>query len=260
MRVVLSIVGILLGVALAGLLLGVVAGAVWFNATDEDPEPVVVEAPEVDPEGSPGAGAAATAPPVTPTFAPTPTPFVPIELAGDGPTSEPVSGLTPGIVVVTLAYDGEGRFNATLQRGEGEPVAQLANGQGPWQGSRAILLREGQQATLEIDATGPWRVTFDRPTPDGSEVFPLPWEASGSGSRALYYVEVPQGKHTLTATHRGEGRFEVTIMNDAGRMRSQPIDVEGPYEGSVEIEGAFFPTAFVIVDVRSDGEWTLRIE
>lgn len=264
MRIWLAVVGIMLGVAAGGLLLGVLGGALWVSATDDDPE-IAVAVPSPSPDtGDAGATSApgeaspstqATAPPL-----PTTEVFEPIAISGNGDRSEPVTALTPGIAIVTMHHEGDGAFKIALERGEGESSANLANASGTWDGARAVLIRDGQQPLLVVTSEGPWSVTIDRPLPTDETTQALPFDASGSQSQALFYVAVPQGKHMLTATHTGDGAFVVTVMNEIGRGRVKLLDVTGDYNDVVEFEGKFFPTSYLIIDIRAAGDWTIHIE
>lgn len=264
MRTWMSIAGLLLALAIGGMLVGLLGAVVWVGATDDDPE-VFVALPSPSASGV-GAGSpdpatgSATATAIPSVQTPTVVPLEPIAISGGGDRTEPVAALSPGIVVITSLHQGDGAIEIVLERGDDEPPVSLANGRGTWDGSRAVLIREGQQPVLVVQASGPWEVTFERPVPVEANLAQLPFEQSGTGSRALYYVEVPQGTRTLFATHSGDGQFVVTMMNETGRGRVKLVDAPGAYDNSVAFESRFFPASYLILDVRARGDWTIRIE
>lgn len=265
MRTWLSIVGVLLAVAVGGMLVGLLGAIVWVSATDNDPETFVAEASATagsdSSTGTPASGDVAATETMAPAI-PTPTPIAlePIAISGNGNRTEPIAALSPGIAVFTIRYEGNGAFKAVVELGDGEPTATLADRRGAWDGSRAFLIRDGQTPVLNVVAEGPWDMSIERPLPLSDNIAPLPYEQSGTGSTALYYVEVPLGMYTLTASHVADGQFAVTIMNETGRGRVRLIDASGNYDDAVEFEGRFFPSTFLIIDVRATGDWTIRIE
>jgi hypothetical protein len=267
MRIWITIVGVLFGVAVGGLLIGLLAGLIWVTATDDDPNFAAADSPSstsTERTGSPTTSAQTAASP-SPTIATlpataTPEAFAPITISGEGERNEPLPQLTSGILVFTIEYEGDRRFTAAFDRGAEAPRSQLASVTGPWEGSRVLFLDEGQTPSLAVTGTGPWSITIDRPMPTEDNLLTIPFDQTGSGSRAIYYVDVPQGMRTMSATHTGDGPFAVFIMNEVGRMRSRLIDAEGDFEGSAEFRSRFFPTSRLLIDVRASGDWTIRIE
>jgi hypothetical protein len=249
----------LAGLLIAGILVGLIGGLAWAlvgtgaSATsDHQPTYAAVEATKQ---------AGATPPAPIPTFpvTPTPPPPPPLALSGSGSQTTQPLALPRAMTIVTMHHTSPGRFKVTLVLPSGKPYGQLASGQDGWIGSRAIIVPEAGNYTFNVEAGGDWTIDVTFPTPEVAPVSDLPFEQSGSGSQAVYFINVPMGDHTLTARYDGEGPFTVAIMDSTGNIWQRLAESDGPTQTSSQFTIKTQPT-WLVIDVRAQGDWTVGVE
>jgi hypothetical protein len=205
---------------------------------------------------SPGTVATGAA---TATLEPSPEPPAPVNLAGTGPMlTQPVI-LEQGFWVVTMRHSGTQRFTVNLFDPDGAIIAPLAAADGGFLGSRAIVIPAAGNYTFEVGADGSWSIDVMRPIPERSATAELPFEQSGSGSQAVYFVKVPPGLHRLIARYEGTGTFTVSVVSSDGEYFDRIISQEGPFDGSGAISISIEPYAWIAIDVRASGNWTIQV-
>ncbi|MGH9174344.1 MAG: hypothetical protein ACRD1H_08295, partial [Vicinamibacterales bacterium] len=176
---------------------------------------------------SPTADSPATA--ATATIAPTPPPA---ELSGSGALlTEPIE-LAEGLAVITLRHEGSQRFAVTLLSTAGERVSILTNSTSPFLGSRGVIIPSDDEYAFEVAADGDWTIDIFRPVPPTSIVSDLPFEQSGSGAQAVYFVRLPPGLHRISASNDGQGPFAVTVITNQSNVRDRVIEADGSFDGS----------------------------
>jgi hypothetical protein len=220
-----------------------------------------------------GPTATSTRPP-TPTFAPTITPtatatlepsptpettHVPIKQSGTGDKNVSVE-LTAGVTLFTLQHFGPNRFSVRLLTEDDEGRGLLVNDRGAFQGSRAVAIREPGTFVLEIKASGDWEFEVVRPVPDDASTFEVPFEHAGTGVQALYFVKAEPGLHVVTLTHDGTGPFIVSVMNSKGQAFERIVDTTGKFSGRVAARARNAPFDYLIFELRTDANWTIRVE
>jgi hypothetical protein len=146
------------------------------NADDQAAE--ATAAPEATPTPEPTATPEPTRQPTPePTPTPTPVPFEPIVFSGAGPDVVALDDPIADPLLVTLTHSGSSNFQVSLLDANGERVESLANEIGQWAGTLPVNLRVGDSfAFIEINADGPWEITFD-------EITSAPTLATDAGSR-----------------------------------------------------------------------------
>jgi hypothetical protein len=220
-------------------------------------EPSATETQPPTPTFAPTFTATATATPEpTPTIEPTP---IPILQQGSGNASVPLQ-LTAGLTVFTMHHYGEARFVARLIDASGEGRGPIVTDSGPYQGSRAIAVRESGSYTLEISADGSWDLEVQHPIPEDSIIMEPPVELTGTGAQAVYFIKAEPGLHTVRLTHNGEREFIVSVMNSNARAFDRVIDATGEFSGRAAVSVRNEPFDYLIFDIRADGDWTLAFE
>lgn len=158
------------------------------DATDETPE--ATTAPEPTPRPEPTATPEPTPTPTPePTPTPTPVPFEPIVFSGAGPDVVALDDPITDPLLVTLSHSGSSNFQVSLLDANGERVQSLANEIGQWAGTLPVNLRVGDSfAFIEINADGPWEITFDEITSAPTLATEPGSRHDGAGSEVLIFV------------------------------------------------------------------------
>jgi hypothetical protein len=221
---------------------------------------------------------ALTAPAATATFAATETPTteadaptatvamadLPVRLSGSGTDVSATVTLGAGVLLAQLTHTGAGTFTVKLLDAAGAEVVELADGSGPWVGSRAVVLPETGEYVAEVTADGDWQIELDARDPATSIVSELPFEQTGAGSQAVYFVRVPPGEHTLAASHDGLAGFSVSVISSDGAFSDEVIASSGEVDTTEPFTVPEPPSdesdMFLLIDIRASGNWTIRIE
>jgi hypothetical protein len=218
------------------------------------------------PTDTPTAGPSPTAT-VTPTPTTTPTePVIPTPVRtsapGFGSGLSSVFNLEAGLVIITLHHQGQGYFSANLIRETGALVSQLVTASGQWAGSRAVVIPDDGAYRFDVAADADWWVEVMYPRPESAVRSPLPFELSGSGTQALYFIEVPPGEHALHMSSSNTQYTTVTIISSDGALRVNLIDWFGVFSGTVPftITGDEHDLIYLAIDVETSGDWELRVD
>lgn len=166
------------------------------NSNDTDGNDTADEAPEATaaPEPTPTPEPTATPEPTPtptpePTPTPTPVPFEPIVFSGAGPDVVALDDPITDPLLVTLTHSGSSNFQVSLLDANGERVESLANEIGQWAGTLPVNLRVGDSfAFIEINADGPWEITFDEITSAPAMATEPGSRYDGVGSEVLIFV------------------------------------------------------------------------
>lgn len=191
-------------------------------------------------------------------------PDLPVRVNGSGTDVSEAVTLEAGVLLAQITHTGTGTFAVTLLNAAGESVVELADSTGPWVGSRAVVLPETGEYVAEVTADGDWQIELDARDPATSIISELPFEQTGAGSQAVYFVRVAPGERTLAAVHDGLTGFSVTVISSDGSF----VDEVMASSGVVDTVETFTVPAlaegdtdtFLLVDIRASGNWTIRIE
>ena len=163
-------------------------------------------------------------------------------------------------MIVTLKHNGSRNFAVWLDnQATGDHEDLLVNEIGSWQGSRATSVTASGKYLFEVNADGPWSIEITQPTPLNAPVLSAPHKFSGTGTQALYFLKVGSGIHKVTATHNGDSNFIVSAYNSDASSRQLLFNEIGAVNGSVALRIGS-GGAYVVFDVKADGDWTLDVQ
>ena len=220
---------------------------------------------------SPAAPTATTQPRPTLTLAPR---RLSVELEGDGPQVLGPFSMAAGVLIAFIRYEGEGPFSlnfiGTLP-GEGQDaVRSIGSSPGPYQGERVHSVFDGNDEGLvpgdyeiEVEAAGPWRLRLfqDEATRGQAPTISM----SGSGDGGGSWLQLDEGRYTMTTSHTGAAGFTVELFDSQGLPPYRMIEVEGEHEGTRKFTvGGGAPgenpqAGFFALGVRSEGDWEVTI-
>jgi hypothetical protein len=228
-----------------------------------EPTPTVTEA-AVPAEGDGTETPSVEAEPPTATVAAT---ELPVTLTGTGVDVSEAVTLGAGVLVAQLSHDGSGTFAVSLLDSSGAEVAELADGTGAWNGTRAILIPAAGEYVAEVTASGDWEIVLDTRDPGSSAISILPFAQSGQGSQAVYFVRITPGEHTLHAIHDGDADFVVSVLSSDGSYFDEVISTSGVTDTSdtftvpEPVEGTSTDgNVYLLLDIRANGNWEVGIQ
>jgi len=183
----------------------------------------------------------------------------PVSLSGDGIKRLENIHLIAGVAVATIHSFGTGPFTLNLFDETGEPLPPLDITTGPAEGSRALVIPAEGAYVFAVTADGQWTIDVSWPVPGVAVIRDVPFQQGGSGSQALYFIDAPAGDYTLAATHNGLGQFAVSVVNRQDGTTQTVIKTEGTYDDSVTFSVTTQPSAYLMLDMRASGDWTVEI-
>jgi hypothetical protein len=179
---------------------------------------------------------------------------------GDGTTTSAAVPFPKGIAVVTMNHTGNGRFRVQMEGQNSSFDKELAEGTGGYKGSTGVMVNQAGEYVFSVKADGHWQIDVLWPTPTTAPVFELPYQYSGTGDQAVYFVLVQTGPHTLTMTYDGAKSFSVQSMTSEGRNYIERFRGSGPSTASMEFTIRDKAFEFLMFNVRADANWTLDIK
>ena len=153
-------------------------------------------------------------------------------------------------MAVTIKHVGSSNFAVWNLDSSGQEINLLVNTIGNYRGTRLIDAMEGEQtAALKIEADGSWRVTLKPLT-----LVPV-WDGTGTWSGKGDNLVVIQsgafaGLDSVKITNSGESNFVVTAYGETMDLLVNEI---GNYSGEL-----LMPAGTVLLEIQSDGTWTLH--
>ena len=143
--------------------------------------------------------------------------------------------------------------------GTGERIDLLANEIGSWRGRRALEIPVSGEYVFDVTAGGSWTIEITQPTPLYGPNAETPFEISGRGTDAIFFVQLEQGLRRISASHDGSSNFIIWVYNSDASSRNLLFNEIGPLNGSTGLQiGA--GGVFAVFDIQADGNWTLQIE
>lgn len=179
---------------------------------------------------------------------PTPTPTIePITYEGSGTKILKIKKPESGAVLITMTHEGSSNFAVWSLDGNLEQMDLLANTIGNYSGTTVLDVNDGEETErLDISADGNWTVTIS-PLASAKR---FTGSAEGTSDDVLIY-EGPVGVATLT--HKGDSNFAVWFYSTSSSdLAANEI---GNYSGE-----AVIPEGPTLVEVETEGKWTIRVE
>lgn len=199
----------------------------------------------------------------TPTIPPVPTsvpPPPPASVVGDGTALSDAVTFPEGVAVVTMNHDGDGVFSVRLQRLDKSFDRLIGSGTGTWKGSKGIFISQPGDYVFSVEASGSWQIDVQWPTPETAPVSEEPFQYSGTGDQAVYFVIARTGEHTTTISHDGAGNYTVETMTSEGRRYINTFHGTGQTSASSSfvVRGKAFE--FLLFNIRANGNWTISVQ
>jgi hypothetical protein len=176
--------------------------------------------------------------------------------SGDDVLAIPLPGRET--VTVSFSYDGSGAF--TVESPSFMGIMSL----GAYEGTRLINAHgDTELVMLQISADGNWTVLV-QPLASAPRI-PESGRYEGVGDAVLIDTLAPASDFQATFTHDGEHNFAVfgysadDTFTAAGGPMSLPVNIIGPYEGTVTVPGN---TAIYDISACSNGcaPWTVTLD
>lgn len=210
------------------------------TAPQTSPQPTQATASQTSPSAAPPSETA------TPSASPSPTS---VTYTGAGSKVLRISKSNEPMAV-TITHTGTSNFVVTNLDASGQEINLLVNTIGDYHGTRLIdALEEEHTAALKIEADGTWTVTLKSlsllPVWDGAGA----WTGHGDNLLLLKPGSFT-GLAVVKITNSGEGNFVVTAYGENVDLLVNEI---GNYSGEQQV-----PSGTVLLEVESDGTWTLR--
>jgi len=169
----------------------------------------------------------------------------PREISGNG---NRVVELSPALEqgdALTITHDGSGDFSVRVNDDD-DP---LVDSSGDYEGT-VVYLGEDPGTSLDVTAEGSWTITI-QPSSQLEAWDPTSGSTDGEGDGVVRLAD-GTGSFTVDITNEGDGTFTVTAVDDEWKTE-ELVDEDGDYSGSKEV-----PSGTVLIEVRSEGTWTLE--
>ena len=227
-----------------------------------------VGAASIQPSNLPAASAAASAssaPPVTPTRAPSeavqaspPSPaFDDISLTGTGSKVAAFTMPEDEAGIVLISHDGDGKFVVATVDADGQRIEGLVDTTGNYRGTVPIdadvdTRGEALAAAFAVEADGPWTITV-KPT-SAAPVWDLATTLEGTGDHVYRVVPASGGTAgdfvSVDLAYTGDDHFLVHAYGSAGR--SGLADATGDFSEKVGVSDDTF-----LLGIRAGaGSWS----
>jgi hypothetical protein len=199
----------------------------------------------------------------TPTIPPVPTkvpPPPPVTLTGTGAGTTDSVDFPTGVAVVTMNHSGQGQFRVFLRNPDQSIDRLVGSGKGTWKGSTGLDINSAGSYTFSVEADGDWQVDVLWPTPETAPVAEVPFEYSGTGDQAVYFVIVRTGVHSVSIDHDGDGNYSVETMSSEGRRYIDKFHGTGRSSATQQFEVRDKAFEFLLFNIEASGNWTIRVE
>jgi hypothetical protein len=181
-------------------------------------------------------------------------------VTGEGTTASTSVSFPKGLAVITMNHTGKERFRVRLQSRDGSFDRLMGQGTGTWKGSRGVMVQTAGEYVFSVVADGQWQIDVLWPTPETAPVAEVPFQHSGTGDQAVYFVVVQTGPHRLTMTHDGIGEFTARVLTSEGRRYLGNLRGQGSATETLDMtirEKAF---EFLMINIGANGNWTIELE
>lgn len=182
------------------------------------------------------------------------TPPAPASFSGTGKKVLDFEVRSDGPVVVRGTHSGQSNFIVHTISRDGAGEEGLFNEIGRWTGQAVWEDAAAGRYRLEVDADGPWTITFTQPdTMRGVAL--LPGAVKGTGATAVIVRSKDAFNAVVTGTHRGQSNFIVDLIGTGDTTGSVNLFNEiGTFNGETAED---LPEGRLLLYVRADGPWTL---
>jgi hypothetical protein len=177
------------------------------------------------------------------------------QIDGRGDDAVELPNLRDGLLMVAAVHQGTSNFVLQLYDASGARSGLLVNAIGDYEGGRLAQVEAGTH-TLEVKASGPWRIRYQQPSATAAGT-PPPLEHRATGDLPLGPIHLSAGLLRASFTHSGRGNFVVFLYQADGRRAGLLVNAIGDYSGTIAQQiraaGSYY------LDVMAGGEWTIKI-
>jgi hypothetical protein len=171
----------------------------------------------------------------------------------DSQTSKPLQ-LNDGLAIAHVKYTGNADLSVILRDQNQDAVADLAEGNGAFDGSTAFGLSDPCDCVVDVQTTGDWSIVIDQPTTLAG--IAIPTSVTGNGQAASNAFQSTGGLTRFHLVLQGHTGGQVTLLTADG----EELDLLG--EGDVAFERSrtveLDPGTYLL-QVDTDGPWTVDV-
>ena len=160
-----------------------------------------------------------------------------------------------GPALLHLTYSGSSNFVVTNYGLDDQPIEQLVNTIGQYEGTRPLDFLEGQHtARLEIKAKGAWEAQI---LPfEAIRYMTVPSTVSGKGDDVLYQVYGAPDLLKIDAS-KTTGHFVVWAYANGRHFLVNEI---GPYAGTIIVpRDAISKYGYLVLVIEAAGDWSIEV-
>ena len=159
------------------------------------------------------------------------------------------------VLVVTGLHNGESNFIVRLV-GPGRDET-VFNEIGAYSGQAAVEDVKAGRYRIAVQADDAWTLGFAQPTPPRNAKV-IPGTITGHGARVVAVRSTRNMQPIVTASHRGESNFIVSLIGYGTTTGSATLFNEiGNFHGQTLMDD-HVPRGPYLLYVRADGPWTIR--
>jgi hypothetical protein len=175
----------------------------------------------------------------------------PVTLEGSGNQVVDFDNLF-GIGFIHVTHEGSSNFVVKNYGANNEKIDLLVNTIGDYDGYRTLDFgSDDHTVRFQVEADGDWKIIVYPLDAEYLKVCDIPGTCKGKGDD-LFAVKGKGRPDVLTFTDKSDSNVIVYAYTKSGR--DLLVNEIGPYSGS-----SLFPANTILVEVRSEGEWTAEI-
>jgi hypothetical protein len=173
---------------------------------------------------------------------------------GSGRSAKPQFKAAGGLTIFRFTHAGPQNFVLQIAKGS-EAGSLLVNTVGNVSGSKAQRLEAGDY-TLQISASGKWKVEVEQPRPTSAPS--PPQKLSGEGPGATTFFRLKAGNANFRMTYQGGGIFAPSLVKADGQQLTLLANEQAKFNGSKQV--AIPEDGIYLIDVLSTkGNWTIDV-
>ncbi len=194
--------------------------------------------------------------PVTPIAPVIPVAQPSVEVNGRGQQVSKKFTLQAGLLTYHATHSGSSNFVVYILDGAtGAEVTSIVNEIGKVDATKAMQLKKGGTYAVQVQADGPWSLTFEQPRPTEAPAGPQAY--NGAGTSLSPFFQTGGGLVVIGGLYQGDGRVAIRVRDANGVVVEQIANQVGTFSGS---KGVSLTPGIYFLELYGNGTWSVNVE